>query len=325
MKRCKLDEMWVIYSPNESASYGGGGYWNNHSGWGDVENATPFTDVDPYYEMPDCVGNDARFVNYNDHKESNGGNMRVVRTAIAMAISDSMMRLNTLSYLQRSEITEATKFPLPDTNLVYLTSLINEELDDVLSKELEILNSLKKRLWSFILDARGDLAAGNKQTIDLEDMLSKHRHVDYLMRYIIAVVTDKLHVLEIAPQYAIEEPKETTARAQPVKHDRSKYREEFTTGSFEVLYDYSDVTNTHAVQIGHATLVYEDHSGRLNQESACILTARLMMAVSGKDNSIADEASELLKDIFLIHCIGLEDKEVTLLKRYFDKDSWDTI
>lgn len=53
---------YLIYSPNEAAISDGAGFWNNKSGFTDLENAQVFSDDERIAgHLPTSTGNDARF------------------------------------------------------------------------------------------------------------------------------------------------------------------------------------------------------------------------------------------------------------------------
>ncbi len=54
---------FMIYSPNESATNYGRGFWSNRSGWVDVEDATLYTeDEQKIVSLPMSLGNDRKWV-----------------------------------------------------------------------------------------------------------------------------------------------------------------------------------------------------------------------------------------------------------------------
>lgn len=63
MQDINAEKQYVIYSPNESATCFGAGFWNNEDGWTEFEGATLFTEAEARsLNLPTSVGNDARFV-----------------------------------------------------------------------------------------------------------------------------------------------------------------------------------------------------------------------------------------------------------------------
>lgn len=59
------DYSFLVYSPNESASNAGNGFWTK-KGWGDIEDAITYSVEDiSIFPLPNSVGNDARFVLLN--------------------------------------------------------------------------------------------------------------------------------------------------------------------------------------------------------------------------------------------------------------------
>lgn len=63
MQDINAEKQYVIYSPNESATCFGAGFWNNEDGWTEFEEATLFTEAEARsLNLPMSAGNDARFV-----------------------------------------------------------------------------------------------------------------------------------------------------------------------------------------------------------------------------------------------------------------------
>lgn len=63
MQDINAEKQYVIYSPNESATCFGAGFWNNEDGWTEFEGATLFSEAEARsLNLPMSVGNDARFV-----------------------------------------------------------------------------------------------------------------------------------------------------------------------------------------------------------------------------------------------------------------------
>lgn len=56
------NDAFLVYSPNESASNAGNGFWTK-KGWGDIEDAITYSVDDiSTFPLPNSVGQDARFV-----------------------------------------------------------------------------------------------------------------------------------------------------------------------------------------------------------------------------------------------------------------------
>jgi hypothetical protein len=56
-------DCWVIYSPNESATSGGAGFWSNTHGWVSLDQATRFSTAQACdFALPIATGHDARFI-----------------------------------------------------------------------------------------------------------------------------------------------------------------------------------------------------------------------------------------------------------------------
>ena len=63
MQDLNAEKQYVIYSPNESATCFGAGFWNNEDGWTEFEGATLFSEEEARsLNLPTSVGDDARFV-----------------------------------------------------------------------------------------------------------------------------------------------------------------------------------------------------------------------------------------------------------------------
>lgn len=63
LPNAKSGEMYVIYSPNESATSDGAGFWNNQNGWTTFSGATKFTSSEiGELKLPISTGQDAKWV-----------------------------------------------------------------------------------------------------------------------------------------------------------------------------------------------------------------------------------------------------------------------
>lgn len=60
---CSSTKSWVIYSPNESATSNGSGFWSNKQGWVELDQATHLSAEETQsLALPISLGGDARFV-----------------------------------------------------------------------------------------------------------------------------------------------------------------------------------------------------------------------------------------------------------------------
>ncbi|MBY4673887.1 hypothetical protein K6W12_24960 [Burkholderia multivorans] len=58
---------WVVYSPNESATSDGAGFWSNEYGWVEFDQATRFSaEESRTLALPVALGRDARFVPWHE-------------------------------------------------------------------------------------------------------------------------------------------------------------------------------------------------------------------------------------------------------------------
>lgn len=66
-------DLWVVYSPNESATSDGAGFWSNTHGWTSLCQATRFsTDDTRNLAPPVSFGGDASFVSWREAWQSGG-------------------------------------------------------------------------------------------------------------------------------------------------------------------------------------------------------------------------------------------------------------
>lgn len=67
LKETPLNELHVIYSPNESASSDGAGFWSNEDGWVLFDAATKFTTAErDSLNLPIATGQDAKWVSESE-------------------------------------------------------------------------------------------------------------------------------------------------------------------------------------------------------------------------------------------------------------------
>lgn len=67
-------KLYVIYSPNESATQDGAGFWNNEFGWMELDDATRYPEAKRRAcELPKSLGDDARWVLFDDAHRCYGG------------------------------------------------------------------------------------------------------------------------------------------------------------------------------------------------------------------------------------------------------------
>ena len=65
---------YVVYSPNESATNGGAGFWSNDAGWCEFDDATLFSHSEiQTVQLPLSLGQDARWVNAAEAELHYGG------------------------------------------------------------------------------------------------------------------------------------------------------------------------------------------------------------------------------------------------------------
>ncbi len=70
---CEVSDCWVVYSPNESAISDSAGFWSNEFGWVQLDQATHFSLGEALdAELPVSVGQDARFVTWQDAQRHYG-------------------------------------------------------------------------------------------------------------------------------------------------------------------------------------------------------------------------------------------------------------
>jgi hypothetical protein len=71
MKVKTAGEMFIIYSPNESATSEGAGFWNNEDGWTTFSGATKFTSTEiGELKLPISLGGDAKWASESQAEAS---------------------------------------------------------------------------------------------------------------------------------------------------------------------------------------------------------------------------------------------------------------